>query len=46
MSPRTADKGTISIGFVHEALVGLRARGGDANALLLQAGISPRCIDQ
>ena len=45
MSPRTADKGTISIGFVHEALVGLRARGGDANALLLQAGISPELLN-
>jgi len=44
MSARTSDKGTISIGFVHEALVGVRRRGFDADALLNLAGISPELL--
>jgi len=39
------ERGTISIGFVHEALVGVRERGHDAVALLRQAGISPALLD-
>ncbi len=45
MSARTSDKGTISIGFVHEALVGVRRLGLDANALLNRAGISPELLE-
>ncbi|MBS0346862.1 MAG: AraC family transcriptional regulator [Proteobacteria bacterium] len=45
MSEPTSDKGTISIGFVHEALVEVRARGFDADALLNQAGISPELLN-
>ena len=42
---RGIDKGTISISFVEEALVGLRARGIDAEALLEHAGISPELLN-
>ena len=45
MSLPTADKGTISIAFVLEALAGVRARGLDANALLTRAGISPELLN-
>lgn len=39
------DKGTISICFVQEALVGVRQRGFDVEGLLLQAGISPSLLE-
>lgn len=39
-----AEKGTISIAFVHEALVCLGERGIDARPLLLRAGISPELL--
>lgn len=39
------EKGTISIGFVHEALVAVRERGLDAETLLREAGISPVLLD-
>ena len=42
---RTSDKGTISIGFVQEALVGVRERGFDALDLLNRAGISPELLN-
>ena len=45
MSERTSDKGTISIRFVREALVGVRERGLDAEALLEHAGISPELLN-
>ncbi|PFH11284.1 AraC-like DNA-binding protein [Collimonas sp. PA-H2] len=38
------EKGTIAIGLVGEALHCMRQRGMDADALLLQAGISPRLL--
>lgn len=43
--PAATDKGTISIAFVHEALVGVRERGIDAHALMAQAGISPELLN-
>lgn len=39
------ERGTISIGFVDEALVVVRQRGLDAAALLREAGISPSLLD-
>lgn len=39
------EKGTIAIGLVGEALHCMRQRGMDADALLLQAGISPRLLE-
>ncbi len=39
--PAEAEKGTIAIAFVHEALVCLRERGLDERPLLARAGISP-----
>jgi AraC-like DNA-binding protein/lambda repressor-like predicted transcriptional regulator len=39
------ESGTISIGFVREALAGVRQRGLDAAGLLRQAGISPALLD-
>jgi AraC-like DNA-binding protein len=45
MSEPTPDKGTISIRFVREALVGVRERGLDAEALLEHAGISPELLN-
>lgn len=39
------ERGTISIGFVHEALAVVRQRGLDATALLHEAGISPALLD-
>ena len=41
----SSEKGTISIGFVHEALVCVRERGLDAEAMLLAAGISPELLN-
>ena len=38
-------KQTISIDFVRETLAGVRDKGLDSDALLLQAGISPRLLD-
>jgi hypothetical protein len=38
------DKGTIAISFVYEALVCIRSRGLDPNALQMQAGISPELL--
>ncbi len=38
------ERGTISIAFVHEALLGVRARGLDGDALLARAGISPALL--
>ncbi|CAE6752882.1 putative HTH-type transcriptional regulator [Paraburkholderia domus] len=43
MSP-TTERGTIAIGFVHEALEEVRRRGHDTAALLEQAGISPELL--
>ena len=40
-----SDKGTIAIGFVHEALVCVRERGLDVEAMLLAAGISPELLN-
>ena len=40
MDIKILEKGSISICFVHEALVCIRSRGLDQSALLLQAGIS------
>lgn len=40
------EKGTISIRFVEEALVGVRERGLDPAPLLHQAGISPELFEQ
>ena len=40
-----SEKGTISIGFVQEALVCVRERGLDAEAMLLTAGISPELLN-
>ena len=45
MRERASDKGTISIGFVQEALAGVRERGFDAHALLNRAGISPELLN-
>ena len=45
MSERTPDKGTISIRFVREALVGVREHGLDVDALLQHAGISPELLN-
>lgn len=39
------ERGTIAIGFVHEALVVVRQRGLDTAALLRQAGISPALLE-
>lgn len=39
------EKGTIAIAFVQEALVCIRERGLDAEALLAQAGISPELLN-
>ena len=39
--PDRREKGTISMAFVEEALVGYCQRGGNAGALLAQAGIAP-----
>ena len=44
MDANNTEKGTISICFVEEALRGIRQRGFDCNALLLQAGISPELL--
>lgn len=44
METRRLDKGSIAIGFVHEALACIRQRGLDADALLLAAGISPELL--
>lgn len=38
------EKGSIAISFVHEALVCVRSRGLDPNALLMQVGISPELL--
>ena len=45
MSARRSDKGTISIGFVHEALAGVYRHGLDTSALLNRAGISPELLE-
>lgn len=42
--PVEAEKGTIAIAFVHEALVCLRERGLDERPLLERAGISPELL--
>ncbi|MBL8447001.1 MAG: AraC family transcriptional regulator [Zoogloeaceae bacterium] len=39
------ERGTISIAFVHEALLAVRARGLDGDVLLVRAGISPALLD-
>jgi len=39
------DKGTTSIGLVHEALQGARARGLDVSAILQQAQIDPQLLE-
>lgn len=46
MTGARADKGTIAMAFVHEALVGVRAQGADVTALLQRAGISPDLLAQ
>lgn len=43
-APVEAEKGTIAIAFVHEALACLRERGIDERALLARAGISPELL--
>lgn len=40
------ERGTIAIGFVHEALECVRARGLDANELLARSGISPELLNR
>ena len=44
MDAKNTEKGTISICFVEEALICIRERGLDAEALLRQAGISPELL--
>lgn len=44
MDSKDIEKGTISIAFVHEALVCLRENGIDERAMLLRAGISPELL--
>jgi AraC-like DNA-binding protein len=44
MQATSVEKGTIAIDFVHEALACIRSRGLDADALLMQAGISPELL--
>lgn len=44
MDSRGIEKGTISIAFVHEALVCLRENGIDERQMLWQAGISPELL--
>jgi AraC-like DNA-binding protein len=44
MNSTIFEKGTISIAFVHEALVCIHSRGLNPNALLLQVGISPELL--
>lgn len=44
MDSRGIEKGTISIAFVHEALVCLRENGIDERTMLLRAGISPELL--
>ena len=44
MDGSSPDRGSVSICFVEEALACIRERGLDANALLIQAGISPELL--